>query len=466
MTGDAGHAHAGAVGRLTALLGPDSVLTDPDELDLHAWDALGQSRIHPGRPIVPVHPLCVCTPASTTEVQAVVDVANEARVPLVPYGGGSGLMGAAVSLTSGIVVDLRRMNAVLEIDTAAFTARVQAGMVLEALDSELQQSGVMLGHDPWTLPVATVGGAVSTNGLGYRGGKYGSVGSQVLGVEAVLPEGPVCRTRGVAKRSTGIDLNHLFIGGEGCFGILTEVTLRVFPVPEARSLHAVRFDSFARGFEAVLAFSAAGLRPILLDYGDETEDPEGSSILYLGFEGKAEVVAAEEGVALAACRDRGGVRLAPDKAQGFWRERHAAARRFAANRGERRKRNDTGVHQDWVHVALPASQVLAFRREALAVAAARNVRFRESGLWTGPELFSLRLSREGGEQARAELGDAVSALLRTVHRFGGSVEYCHGVGVKLAPLMSHEHGDNLELMRSVKRCLDPNGIMNPGKLGL
>ena len=466
MTGDAKQIHADTLGRLAALLGPASVLTDPDEIDLHAWDALSQSRIHPLHPIVPVPPLCICTPASTAEVQAVVGVANEARVPLVPYGGGSGLMGAAVSLTPGIVVDLRKMNAVLEVDPGSFTARVQAGVVLEALESELQRSGLMLGHDPWTVPVATVGGTVSTNSLGYRGGKYGSMGSQVLGLEAVLPRGQVCRTRAVAKSSTGINLNHLFIGGEGCFGVLTEVTLRVFPAPEVRSLHAVRFHSFARGFDAVRQFSADGLRPILLDYGDETEDPDGPSILYLGFEGKAEIVAAEEGVALGTCLDRGGKRLAPDKAQRFWRERHTAARRFAANRRERRKRSETGMHQDWVHVALPASRVLAFRREAIAMAAARGVRFRESGLWTGPELFSLRLAKEGGEQARAELGDTVSALLRTVHRFGGSVEYCHGVGIKLAPLMGHEHGDNLELMRSVKRSLDPNGIMNPGKLGL
>ena len=158
MTGDAKQIHADTLGRLAALLGPASVLTDPDEIDLHAWDALSQSRIHPLHPIVPVPPLCICTPASTAEVQAVVGVANEARVPLVPYGGGSGLMGAAVSLTPDIVVDLRKMNAVLEVDPGSFTARVQAGVVLEALESELQRSGLMLGHDPWTVPVATVGG--------------------------------------------------------------------------------------------------------------------------------------------------------------------------------------------------------------------------------------------------------------------------------------------------------------------
>ncbi|MCY4485876.1 MAG: FAD-binding oxidoreductase [Deltaproteobacteria bacterium] len=466
MAGHANHGHAGAIGRLVDLLGQGAVLTDPADLDLYAWDALSHSRIHPAHPIVPVHPLCVCTPADTAEVQGVVRLANEVRVPVVPYGGGSGLMGAAASLVPGIVVDLRRMKAVLDIDADSLTARVQAGAVLETVDAELRGSGLMLGHDPWTLPVATVGGTVSTDSLGYRGGKYGSMGSQVLGLEAVLPQGEVCRTPAVSKRSTGLDLKHLFIGGEGCFGILTEVTLRVFPVPETRSLHALRFDSFAAGFEAVRDLTRAGCRPILLDYGDETEDPEGTAILYLGFEGNAELTAAEEGVALDACRRRGARTLAAERAERFWRERHSAARRFAANRGERRKRGRGGVHQDWVHVALPASRVLAFRREAIALAAARGVRLRESGLWTGPELFSLRLAKEGGDRARAELGDAIGALLERVHSHGGSVEYCHGVGVKLAPFMVREHGPSLELMRSLKRRLDPNAIMNPGKLGL
>jgi len=458
--------HAGTIGRLVDLLGRAAVLTDPAELDLYAWDALSHSRIHPAHPIVPVHPLCVCTPADTGEVQAVVRLANEVRVPLVPYGGGSGLMGAAASLAPGIVVDLRRMDAILEIDADSLTVGVQAGAVLETVDAALRALGLMLGHDPWTLPVATVGGTVSTDSLGYRGGKYGSMGSQVLGLEAVLPQGEVCRTPAVSKRSTGVDLKHLFIGGEGCFGILTEVTLRLFPLPETRSLHALRFGSFAAGFEAVRDLTRAGCRPILLDYGDETEDPDGPSVLYLGFEGNADLAGAEERVALDACLRRGARKLAGERAERFWRERHSAARRFAANRSERRKRGRDGVHQDWVHVALPASQVLTFRREAIALAAARGVRFRESGLWTGPELFSLRLAKEGGDRARAELGDAVEALLERVHAYGGSVEYCHGVGVKLAPFMAREHGPSLELMRSLKRCLDPNGIMNPGKLAL
>ncbi len=466
MAGYANHQHTDTISRLVELLGRTAVRTDPAELDAHAWDALSPSRIHPAHPIVPVHPLCVCTPANTSEVQAVVRLANRQRLPLVPYGGGSGLMGAAATLVPGIVVDLRRMNAVVEIDADSLTARVQAGAVLEAVDAALRGAGLMLGHDPWTLPVATVGGTVSTDSLGYRGGKYGSMGNQVLGLEAVLPQGEVCRTPAVSKRSTGLDFKHLFIGGEGCFGVLTEVTLRVYPVPETRVLHALQFGSFAAGFDAVCDLTRAGCQPILLDYGDETADPDGTSILYLGFEGSAALTAAEEGVALDACARRGARKLPRERAERFWGERHAAARRFAMNRSERRTRGLDGMHQDWVHVALPASRVLTFRQEAIALAAARGVRFRESGLWTGPELFSLRLATEGGEQARRELGDTVRALLDHVPDYDGSVEYCHGVGVKLAPLMAREHAGGLAVMRSLKRCLDPQGIMNPGKLAL
>ena len=157
-------------------------------------------------------------------------------------------MGGAISLRPGIVIDLRRMNHVLEIDKEARTARVQAGIVLESLEKSLIERGFLLGHDPWTLPVATGGGAISTNSLGYRGGKYGSMGDQILGLEVVLPRGEVLRTRSVAKTSTGISLKHLFIGGECRFWVVTEATLRVFPAPEIFSLPALRFPSFPIGF--------------------------------------------------------------------------------------------------------------------------------------------------------------------------------------------------------------------------
>lgn len=453
--------------KLSRLIPSDRILADPSLLDDLSWDALSERRIHPKRGLQAALPLCAVQPLSTAEVREVVLVANEEKVPLVPYGGGSGLMGGALSLRPGIVLDLRKMERILEIDGESMTAKVEAGVVLESLEKELNKKGLILGHDPWTLPVATVGGAISTNSLGYRGGKYGSMGDQVLGLEAVLPNGEILRTRAVPKSSSGINLKHLLIGGEGCFGVVTEATLRVFPLPESRSLHAFGFSSFEQGYGTIQKIFALGLRPALLDFGDDADKFRDSAVLYLGFEGKKEIVEAEEKGVLAICEKGGGKRLPHAEARRFWEERHITARRFMDRRHRRTRGGDIG-RRDWVHVALPASKVLAFREAAMGVTAKYGVRLEESGLWTQPELFSMRLGIEERDDkiGRTALEECVEELLRLVQEMDGSMEYCHGVGIKLAPLMAGEHEYGLEVMRRIKRGLDPNNIMNPGKMGL
>jgi alkyldihydroxyacetonephosphate synthase len=332
----------------------------------------------------------------------------------------------------------------------------------------LNEKGFILGHDPWTVPVATIGGAISTNSMGYRGGLYGSMGQQVLGLEAVLPNGEILRTRAVPKSSAGIDLKFLFIGGEGCFGIITEATVKIFPRPEKRALHAVVFGSFEQGYGAIQRMFLRGLKPAVIDFGDDADKLEGGAILYLGFEGIGEIVEVESGLALALCDEGGGRMLPQEEAEEFWRNRHVIARRFMQNRRQRRERGRDGIFRDWIHAALPASQVLAFRRAAMEIIDRGGVKLQESGLWIQPELFSMRLGIEatGGNGGQLALEETVEELLGLVQQMGGSMEYTHGVGVKLAPLMAQEHGYGLEVVRSIKKVLDPNNIMNPGKMGL
>lgn len=452
--------------RLARIVAPSRVSVGPKQLEAVSWDALSESRIHPERKPELALPLCAVEPQSTTEIQAIVLLANEEEVPIVPYGGGSGLMGGALSLQPGIVLDLRRMNAVLEVDRQATSLRAQAGAVLESLGEALRGTGLILGHDPWTLPVATLGGAISTNSVGYRSGIYGSMGEQVLGLEAVLPKGEILRTRPVSKSSAGPSLKHLLIGGEGCFGVITEATIKVFPEPEARALRAFAFRSFEEGYRAIQELFWLRLRPALVDFGDEAANSGGSALLYLGFEGNREVVRAEEKVAVAACLDHGGKRLPDERAESFWRDRHVIAYRFLRQRRQRREVNRDGLYRDWIHVALPPSKVLPFREKAIAVLARHGVALQESGLWVGPEFLSMRLAAQGSERARAALEEAVDELLALVQQMDGSIEYTHGIGIKLARHMAAEHGYGLEVMRQIKRLLDPKNIMNPGKLGL
>lgn len=456
------------VTKLAAVIDPAHISTNAVHLDELAWDALSEGRIHPRHQPELAAPLCAVTPVSTDEVRRVVRLANAEKVALVPFGGGSGLMGGALSIRPGIVLDLRRMNRILEIDSEARFARAQAGVVLESFNNELDHAGFILGHDPWTVPVATVGGAISTNSVGYRAGIYGSMGEQVLGLEAVLPNGEIFRSRAVAKHSAGIQLNSLLIGGEGCFGVITEATIRIFPKPEAQLLSGYQFASFETGYRAIQEMFQQRLRPAMLDFGDDEEKHDPGAVLYLLFEGSAALVATEEKIAAAICLTNGAKELPRQEAEQFWRGRHEIARRFAQNRRQRRERGRDGVYRDWIHVALPSSQVLPFRRAAQEVVKSHGVRVQESGLWVNPELFSMRLGSDEASTPNAQLAleEAIEALLRLVQQMGGSMEYTHGVGVKLAPLMVEEHGYGLEIMRQIKKTLDPNNIMNPGKMGL
>lgn len=456
------------VTKLAGAIDPARIFTDPSLRDELSWDALSEGRLHPLRRPEPHTPICVVKPRSTDEVCRVVQFANREKLSLVPFGGGSGLMGGALSIRPSVVVDLRDMNRILEIDAESRSARAQAGIVLEALDAGLNEKGLILGHDPWTVPVATLGGAISTNSVGYRAGLYGSMGEQVLGLEAVLPNGEVLRTRGVSKHSAGLNLNALFIGGEGCFGIITEATIRVFPAPEARVIDGYVFSCFEAGYRAVQEFFQRRLRPALLDFGDDEDKQRPGAVLYLAFEGNRDLMETERRLASAICAAHGARTLDQVEAEQFWRERHEIGRRFANNRRQRRERGRDGVYRDWIHVALPASKALSFRERAREIVARRGVGLQESGLWVQPELFSMRLGAEDkpGFDAQRVLEETVEELLSLVQQMGGSMEYTHGVGVKLAPLMAAEHGYGLEVMRQIKKTLDPNNIMNPGKMGL
>jgi FAD/FMN-containing dehydrogenase len=206
----------------------------------------------------------------------------------------------------------------------------------------------------------------------------------------------------------------------------------------------------------------------VLDFGDDAERLEGGAVLYLGFEGNRASVDLDEKRALEICERHDAHRLADREAQIFWRDRHIIARRFAQNRRERRERGKDGSYRDWIHVALPASKVLQFRNASAKLIEDHGVRLLESGLWVQPELFSMRVGVEadGSRNAHLSLQQAIEELLRLAQKMGGSMEYTHGVGVKLASLMAAEHGYGLKVMRELKKTVDPNNILNPGKMDL
>jgi FAD/FMN-containing dehydrogenase len=462
---------------LQRLLAPERVSDSPNDLERFAGDALAGYRSFGRAGKVEVPPLVVASPKDTEEVSALASYASKHGIPIIPRGGGTGVMGGAVPVEGSIVLNLRSLDALHQIDREGHRVTVGSGVILDDLENALIPQGLLLGHDPWSRPIATVGGAISTNGMGYLAGKYGSMGQQVQGLEVVLGSGDVIQTPSVPKIA-GPDLDNLFIGAEGAMGIITKATLEAFPQPEERSLHGFRFTEFTPGFNAVQEMYAIGLRPAMIDFAEEypreaiTQSPESETTLYLSFDGFKEEVAAQRDRARKICQACGGEELPAEEAETFWRERHESAERYKrevqdVGPSARRRRRAWGM--DYLHVAIPSSSVLEYYRFCRSLLIDRSIPVREWSLWGRPEYFSLMISdpssSEDGDTAL--MSQAVDDILTAAQDLGGSMEYCHGVGLKLTHLMLRDRGEaGMAALRSVKMALDPKGILHPGNLGI
>lgn len=434
----------------------------------YRFDALRPYRSYPKLRMKGYVPRFLVRPETTAEISEIVRIARRSRTPIVPYGGGTGLMGAAEPVRDGIMIDTSRMNKIEEISKEDSLVIARPGTVLEDIYNQLQAHDLFFGHDPWTRPIATVGGAISTNSLGYMGAKYGSIGSQLLGLEAVMPDGKVMKTRPAQFSSTGLDLKRLFIGTEGSFGIVTSATIRAFPKPERFALASYKFPNFEDGYHAILTMRTNDVRACMVDYGEEDPEHGGDVQLNLAFDGMEGEVEAHLAKADRITNECRGQKLEDREAQEFWEHRHDIALMYSRRISRMKYTEEPRTKYDYIHVSLMASRVLQFRRETLRIARENGVKVLEVGLWHGPELVSLVLSSKANDpkDATKKLWRSSNEILMHAQALGGSMEFCHGVGLKLAHLMEREHGLGLEIMRRFKKAVDPFGIMNPGKAGL
>jgi len=444
------------------------VLTGEYDLDRYSADALNPFRAYGAKDVFDRLADAVVRPESTEQVAGIVSLAANQGITLIPYGGGTGVMGGTVPVRGGVIVDLSRMNRILEINARDMTATVEGGVVLGDLEEDLAEQGLMPGHDPYSVPIATVAGTISTNGVGYRAAAFGPMGNQVVALEVVLPDGRIVATNAVPKYSSGPNLNHLFIGSEGVFGIITKATIRVFRLPETQVFTTASFDTFEQGFDAAVELTALGIRPSLLDL---TEDEDGIR-LHLLFEGYREGVAADVQRVKQICVQTGGQDIGPGPTMEYWRDRRQSAVRYKAEAlGRPRKVRWSrwgGRNFDYLHMALPVSKVLDYRKRCDLIMAGTGVKVAEYSLWSRPELFSMMLRPDTGDgvRFRANLAEVVEQVLTLAQDMGGIMEYCHGVGVKLNHLLARELGVSHDVIRDLKQTLDPVNIMNPGKLGL
>ena len=452
---------------LERTLSPERVIVHGKIPVKYRFDALRPYRPYPKLRKGGYIPTILVRPENDVEVSRLVRVARQYHTPVVTYGGGTGLMGAAIAAHGGIMVDTSRMNRIEEISGEDMMLRAEAGVVLEEAYAKLDREQLLFAHDPWTRPIATIGGAISTNSLGYIGAKYGSIGTQLLGIEAVLSNGQLLKTRPAQFSSTGLDLRRLFIGTEGLFGIVTRAVVRAFPKPEARKLVSYGFSDFEKAHRAISLMRRNDVRPSMVDYGEEPGSKEESQ-LNLAFDGLEKEVSAQAEQAERAISECSGSKLDDAGAREFWEHRHDIALMYSRRISNAVPEEEPRTKYDYIHVSLPASKILAFRTALLRLSREGGVNVLEVGLWQGPELLSLVLSSRASnpKMATRKLWRTSNSIIRYAQDLGGAMEFCHGVGMKLAHLMEREHGVGLEVMRQLKRTLDPLGIMNPGKESL
>jgi alkyldihydroxyacetonephosphate synthase len=455
---------------LARALGRDRVDWSDTALAEHAHDTwpLSLLRLHQGR--LTTRPACVVRPLSTDDVAAVLRYADAERVPLVPFGGGSGVSGGVLPSAESVVVDMRRMDQLLELNETALQARVQAGMYGHRFEEALSARGYTMGHWPQSVSLSTVGGWVATRAAGQFSTRYGSIEDMLLGLEAVLPGGRIVRIKPTPRRSAGPDPRHLFLGAEGTVGIATELTVKVLPTPESRRLLCFAFPDFDSGLETIRHIVRAGWRPPVLRLYDATEtgrnfgqwQQDDRHFLLIVSEGPASLTAAEAEACHQACSAHGGEPVGEAPVQHWLKERNNVPSLLSFV--------ERGFVLDTIEVATEWDRIHALYSEVLA--AVRTVKslivisgHSSHSYAQGTNIYFTFVARPD-DPADAEptyLACWERAMEATL-RVGGTICHHHGIGRLRARWMAAEHGTALDLLRAVKRALDPNGIMNPGVL--
>jgi len=471
VTRDATIADATIASRLRDVLARDRVIDDPATLLPYAYDAsfwsLRNHRV----------PAAVAVPETTADVVAIVRLANELGVPVVPRGAGTGQTGGAIAKEGGIVISFARMRRILEIDRRNLQAIVEPGLVFMDFQAALAPHGLFFPPDPGSGRACTLGGMAANNASGPHAVRWGTTSAYVLGAEVVLADGAVITTGGVhskaLKSSSGIDLTKLFVGSEGTLGIFTRLRLRVQPRPPARAVILAGYAALEDTVASLDDLFAAGILPStaeLLDrsavdaiqrWKPELGLPEGEAVLLIEVEGTPEQVAASVRYTDAIVRRRATVtKFAEDEReiQRLWSARSGMAAAAALAHPDKHR---IFAGED---LAVPLSEVPRTVRRARELGAELGVAVIFYGHFGDGNVHSaILIDPEDADEVRRadELADRLHRLAIEV---GGTVTGEHGTGVVRAPYMRAEHGDALDVMKRIKGLLDPRGILNPGSL--
>ena len=416
-------------------------------------------------------PLAVALPTSTAEVSTLVRLCGQHGIPIVPRGAGSGLSGGAAGIEGGLTIALTRMDEVLEIDRENLVVVTQPGILNAELKKRVAAEGLFYAPDPASYEICSIGGNLGTNAGGLCCVKYGQTRDSVLGLEVVLADGRVIRTGGKnVKDTAGYALTHLFVGSQGTLGIITEATLRLRVAPPPRTTMLAFFPSLDGAGDAVARIVAAGTNPVTLELLDKPSIAAVDDAFQLGLDRDAEAMllvesdraepaaSVELDEAIRACEAAGATSTmrAADATEADWLRQ---ARRLALRALERQgqvRMEDVGV---------PRSRVPDLLRAISAIGEKYDIRIATFG-HAGDGNLHPNFIFDHDDPRAEELTDLARAdLYRAAIALGGTVTAEHGIGIARRDALVEQVGEDVVgVMRSIKAALDPQGILNPGRV--
>jgi glycolate oxidase len=450
---------------LAQLLDRQRVRSDPEDLFAYAGDAT--YHLFKGKPDV------VVLPETTEEVSRVVRYAFDHSVPVIPRGAGSGLSGGCTPIHGGIVMDMKRMRRILEINRGNMCASVEAGVVLGDFQHAVEKLGLFYPPNPQSMTICTLGGNVATRACGPHGVKYGSTADYVLGLEVVLPDGTVITPGGkVPRNSVGYDLTHLFTGSEGTLGVITRANLRLLAMPPARRTAVVVCESVDQAARTVSEIILGGILPAMIEFlpliavlamNTFISPPlttQGQAYLLMELDGTAEAIESQTARLRDLCRGMGTVdlRVVEDEREAatYWEARYKL---WSMSLTVMKK----VISED---VAVPRDRLPEFVRAVQTLSASMRKVILGVGGHAGdgnmhPNILFSELSEEAEKEAQA----AIRQIVRTGLELGGTISGEHGIGLHKAEFLAWELGEaQVDLLKKIKGAIDPRGIMNPGKI--
>ena len=415
---------------------------------------------------LPAVPGVVISPGNTEEIQGILRCANEHKVAITPFGGGSGVLGGAIPIGGGAVLNLQRMNRFISLDEMSLVADFEAGVIGANLERELVHRGYSMGNIPQSLYCSTLGGWISTRAAGQFSTKYGKIEDMILGMEVILPDGSLLDISAVPRRSVGPSLKDLFLGGEGTLGIVTRAVLSVHPLPKTTMKQSFVFSSVETAIDVVRRILRAEAKPAVVRIFDEAESERyfekiGSRVtLIFTSEGEPEYVALDSSVIDRIAKGRGGEPHGEEPVN-IWLDK-----RFDI--GLAPILMQQGAVVDTIEVSVLFRDAANLYRDMVASMSSMQGAVMVSGHFSHfyPEGTCLYITFVGfPKDLYRYYEDTWTAAMDATIRNNGSISHHHGIGYWRMRFMQQELGDSgIEALRRIKFALDRNGILNMGKL--